>query len=70
MDNRRLMQRIKSGHVRNIKFGDFVRLIESYGFWLQRVHGSHHLFVHGRIPDTLNIQPEHGQAKAYQVKDF
>ncbi len=70
VDNRKLLERIKRGHVQNIRFDDLVRLVEAYEFRLSRVRGSHHYFVHERLPEVLNLQPVNGQAKDYQVKQL
>ena len=53
----------------NIKFQDFVSWLEDNGFFLDRVSGSHHVFVHSTIENPVNIQKKKdGTAKAYQVK--
>ncbi len=55
---------------KNIRFGDFVGLIEAYGFTLSRVSGSHHMFKHPDIPELVNVQEVKGQSKPYQVRQF
>lgn len=55
---------------KNVAFTDFVSLIESFGFNLSRVSGSHHIFVHPIIKELVNIQNAKGQAKPYQIKQF
>jgi predicted RNA binding protein YcfA (HicA-like mRNA interferase family) len=53
----------------NVKFQDIVTWIENNGFSLDRVSGSHHIFVHPVIESPINIQKKKdGRAKAYQVK--
>jgi len=53
----------------NIKFQDFVSWLEDNGFVLDRVSGSHHIFVHPDIESPINAQKKKdGSAKAYQVK--
>lgn len=47
-----------------------VNLVEGFGFRLDRMRGSHHLFVHPDVPEVLNLQPEGRQAKAYQIRQF
>ena len=43
--------------------------IESNGFLLDRVSGSHHIFVHSHIETPLNMQKKKdGTTKGYQVK--
>jgi len=46
------------------------RLVESFGFRLARVSGSHHIFEHPDVRELVNIQNQKGQAKPYQVKQF
>ena len=53
----------------NITFQDFISWLEENGFILDRVSGSHHVFVHPVIETPINIQKKKdGTAKAYQVK--
>ena len=43
--------------------------IESNGFLLDRVSGSHHIFVHSHIETPINVQKKKdGTTKGYQVK--
>jgi predicted RNA binding protein YcfA (HicA-like mRNA interferase family) len=54
---------------KSVKFQDLVSFLEDYGFSLDRVSGSHHVFVHPDIDSPINIQKKKdGTAKAYQVK--
>jgi len=55
---------------RNIRFSDMVNVVESFGFRLSRIDGSHHIFVHSDIPELVNIQEVKGKAKPYQVRQF
>ncbi|MBN1906696.1 MAG: type II toxin-antitoxin system HicA family toxin [Deltaproteobacteria bacterium] len=53
----------------NIKFQELVTWIKDNGFSLDRVNGSHHIFVHPDIETPINIQKKKdGTAKTYQVK--
>ena len=54
----------------NIAFNDFIKLIESFGFKLDRKKGSHHIFVHPDIKEIINIQNVDGQVKPYQINQF
>jgi len=65
----KLLQKILSGS-RNIRFGDMVALVNAFGFRLSRTKGSHHIFTHPGIPELVNLQEVHGQAKPYQIKQF
>ena len=65
----KLLQKILSGS-RNVRFGDMVALVNAFGFRLSRTKGSHHIFTHRGIPELVNLQEVHGQAKPYQIKQF
>ena len=65
----KLLQKILSGS-RNVRFGDMVTLVNAFGFRLSRTKGSHHIFTHPGIPELVNLQEVHGQAKPYQIKQF
>ncbi len=45
-------------------------LVEGFGFRLNRVAGSHHIFVHAGIPELVNLQEVKGEAKPYQIRQF
>ena len=47
-----------------------VRLVEGFGFSEARVAGSHHVFTHPQIPELVNLQEVHGEAKSYQIRQF
>ncbi|MDY6807370.1 MAG: type II toxin-antitoxin system HicA family toxin [Cyanobacteriota bacterium] len=55
---------------KNVKFNELVNLIQKFGFALERVSGSHHIFKHPEVTEILNLQPRKGKAKDYQVKQF
>jgi predicted RNA binding protein YcfA (HicA-like mRNA interferase family) len=69
LNNRKFLLKILQNQ-KNIKFSDFIRLIEAFGFKLDRINGSHHIFVHPDILDIINIQNVKGEAKPYQIKQF
>ena len=53
----------------NVKFQDLISWLENNRFSLDRVNGSHHIFVHPIIETPINIQKKKdGTAKTYQVK--
>jgi hypothetical protein len=54
----------------NLRFTDMVTLAEAFGFRLSRSSGSHHIFVHQRVVELLNLQEVKGKAKPYQVNQF
>lgn len=54
---------------KNVKFKEVVSWLEDNGFSLDRVGGSHHVFVHPEIETPINIQKKKGgTAKTYQIK--
>jgi predicted RNA binding protein YcfA (HicA-like mRNA interferase family) len=68
-DKKKLLQKIISGS-RNVRFKEAVRLAEAFGFRMDRISGSHHIFVHPEIPELLNLQNVAGKAKPYQMKQL
>jgi len=54
----------------NIPFREVKTCVEAFGFTLERVSGSHHIFVHPAIPELLNLQNSKGKAKPYQIKQL
>lgn len=65
----KLLERAYLGS-KNIRFEDMVSLVQAFGFKISRVNGSHHIFVHPRISEKINLQEVNGQAKPYQIKQF
>lgn len=57
---------------KNVKFNDFVIIVEAFGFILDRIKGSHHTYKHSAVMDAfLQLQPgKNGEAKPYQIKQF
>ena len=70
MNRRRLLARLARGSVNNVGFSDMTNLVEGFGFRLIRVNGSHHIFGRTGIPRTINLQPDRGDAKPYQIRQF
>jgi predicted RNA binding protein YcfA (HicA-like mRNA interferase family) len=54
----------------NLRFAEFSTLAAAFGYTLDRINGSHHIFVHPRADRPLNLQDVGGKAKPYQVKQF
>ena len=69
MKKLKLLKRALEGS-RNFKFEEMVALAEAFGFRLSRTQGSHHIFVHPGVPELLNLQNVHGEAKPYQIRQF
>ncbi|MCW1428804.1 type II toxin-antitoxin system HicA family toxin [Novosphingobium sp. JCM 18896] len=54
-----------------MRFTDFRRILEAFGFTLDRIKGSHHIFKHPLVSRPLSIQPRgDSKAKPYQVDQF
>ena len=69
MKKRKLLQKIlASPH--NVRFADLCSLAEAFGYKLDRVKGSHHIFQHPQADRPLNFQNDRGKAKPYQVRQF
>ncbi len=69
MKKRKLLLKLLSGS-KNVRFSEAVAIAEAFGFRLDRVNGSHHIFIHPKIPELLNLQDLKGKAKPYQVKQL
>jgi predicted RNA binding protein YcfA (HicA-like mRNA interferase family) len=68
MSPRELLQRLARGQLRNVRFSDLQRLLAALGFDLDRVRGSHHIYRHRVVRERVNLQPQGGQAKPYQLR--
>ena len=55
---------------KNISFSDLVYCIKLFGFKLDRIKGSHHIFINSKIKELINVQNVKGKAKPYQIKQF
>jgi hypothetical protein len=51
----------------NIGFRELCGLLRHLRFE-DRTCGSHHIFTRADVEEILNLQPKHGKAKPYQVK--
>lgn len=54
----------------SMRFRDFQRVLEAFGFRLDRVNGSHHQYKHPLSSRPLSIQPKGNMAKPYQIEQF
>lgn len=66
----KLLRKVLSGRSdANIPFDGLCGLLERLGYQLDRIEGSHHIFIRPGQPDIVNLQPaKDGKAKDYQVK--
>lgn len=69
MNKRKLLLKVLNNQ-RNISFDEFVLLVEAFGFVLDRVVGSHHIYKRVGVRELVNIQNVKGKAKPYQIKQF
>jgi predicted RNA binding protein YcfA (HicA-like mRNA interferase family) len=69
MKNEALLQRIRSGARKNVRFADFTRLVEAHGFIFAGQAGSHRGYKHS-CGAVLNLQEKDREAKPYQIAQF
>ncbi len=65
----KILLKLLSGS-KNVEFTDLQKVIESFGFKLSRISGSHHIYIHPEVSELINLQNVNGQAKPYQIKQF
>jgi predicted RNA binding protein YcfA (HicA-like mRNA interferase family) len=53
-----------------IAFRDLEHLLVKLGFRVDRISGSHHIYVHPNVSRPLSIQPMGKDAKRYQVRQL
>ena len=69
MKKRKLLRKLLA-RSKNVRFSEVVACAEAFGFRLDRVSGSHHIFVHPDVPELVNLQDVKGKAKPYQIKQL
>lgn len=69
MKKAKLLKKLLAGS-KNISFSDATTCAKTFGFRLDRINGSHHIFVHAEIPELVNLQNKKGKAVPYQVKQL
>jgi predicted RNA binding protein YcfA (HicA-like mRNA interferase family) len=53
---------------KNVRFDEFITLLEAFGFTMERIKGSHRIFSHPEMSELFPVQPrKNGQAKPYQM---
>ena len=68
--NDRLLRRILDGESdANIRFEELRRLLSRLGF-IERIRGSHHIYRRHGVDERIDLQPLHGMAKKYQVRQL
>ncbi len=65
----KLLNKVLAG-AHNVRFAEICRLAEAFGYRLDRVSGSHHIYEHPQADRPLNLQNVAGKAKSYQVRQF
>lgn len=69
MNKRKLLAKAERSP-NNLSFAEFVSLIEGFGFRPKRQRGSHHIFSCPEVAQIMDVQPEDGKAKRYQVEQL
>ena len=69
MNKKKFLKKILTNK-QNVSFNDLTNLVEGFGFRLDRVKGSQHIFINPDVKELLNIQNVKGQAKPYQINQF
>ncbi|HEX5397558.1 MAG TPA: type II toxin-antitoxin system HicA family toxin [Verrucomicrobiae bacterium] len=69
MRNRKLLEHALRNPA-GLRFEEVKKLAQAFGFRLDRVNGSHHIFVRAGVPRLVNLQNCGGKAKAYQVRQL
>jgi hypothetical protein len=64
----KLLERLRdSNRDQGWEFSELCNLLQRLGFEM-RIAGSHHFFRRAGLRDIINLQPQSGRAKAYQVR--
>jgi hypothetical protein len=69
MNGKKILKKALAGS-KSIRFSEMTSLVESFGFRLSRVKGSHHIFAHSQVSELVNLQDVDGMAKPYQIRQF
>ncbi len=69
MTARKIYEKLLAGS-RNVRFEDLCKVAKAFGYRLDRISGSHHIFEHRGATRPLNFQNDRGQAKPYQIRQF
>ena len=55
---------------KNIRFGGLCTIVESFGFRLRGIKGSHRVYAKEGVAELLNFENVRSKAKPYQVRQF
>jgi predicted RNA binding protein YcfA (HicA-like mRNA interferase family) len=69
MNKSKLLKQILNNQ-KNVKFNDFVVILEAFGFYRARSEGSHNIYKNKAVAEIINVQNVDGEAKPYQIKQF
>ncbi len=53
----------------NVQFEALCQLLKKIGF-KERIRGDHHIFTRHGVEEILNIQPQNGKGKPYQINQI
>ena len=53
-----------------VGFRDLERLLLKLGFRLERISGSHHIYIHPAVGRPFPVQPDGKDAKRYQIRQL
>jgi len=53
----------------NVQFEALCQLLKKIGF-KERIRGDHHIFTRPGVEEILNIQPQNGKGKPYQINQI
>ncbi len=55
---------------KNVSFADFILILEAFDFVYSRTNGSHLIYRHEAVKESVSIQSDNGKAKPYQIRQF
>lgn len=70
MGPRNLLRRLLHGQLNNVRFHNSTGWWKICGFEVDRIVGSHHIYLHRDAPVSLNLQDLRGNAKPYRIRQF
>jgi predicted RNA binding protein YcfA (HicA-like mRNA interferase family) len=70
VNKKKLLKAIIQSRGKNVLFADFIVILETFGFCLDRVNGSHYIYIHKAGKHLISVQSDGKDAKPYQVKQF